>query len=163
MTPAGSYLRMHQHLRRLSRTWIDNPLYFITSCTNNRKRLLACEMAADILRVEWQNARLQHGWAIGRYVFMPDHVHFFCAPYRDAKPLSMFMAKWKEWTSKRLNSELRLTNSLWQKEFFDHLLRSRESYGAKWHYVRENPVRAGLVAKVEEWPWQGEIELLRFD
>ena len=34
----------------------------------------------------------------------------------------------------------------WQKGFFDHVLRSQESAGEKWKYVRENPVRAGLVA-----------------
>ena len=35
--------------------------------------------------------------------------------------------------------------------------RSDESYSQKWNYVRENPVRAGLVKSVEDWPYQGEI------
>ena len=35
---------------------------------------------------------------------------------------------------------------LWQSEFFDHVIRSADSYTEKWNYVRENPVRAGLVA-----------------
>ena len=47
--------------------------------------------------------------------------------------------------------------SLWQPGFFDHLLRSDESYAQKWEYVRENPVRAGLVKVAEDWPYQGEI------
>jgi hypothetical protein len=47
-----------------------------------------------------------------------------------------------------------------QEEFFDHILRSGESYSQKWDYVRENPVRAGLVSTFEDWPWQGEIEAL---
>ena len=55
-----------------------------------------------------------------------------------------------------------LVGKVWQEEFFDHVLRSGESYGQKWSYVRENPVRAGLVATSEAWPWQGEIELFRF-
>ena len=46
---------------------------------------------------------------------------------------------------------------IWQRGFFDHLLRSVDSYGQKWNYVRENPVRAGLVAKPEDWPYAGEI------
>jgi len=46
---------------------------------------------------------------------------------------------------------------LWQKEFFDHLIRSNESYHLKWEYAKENPVRAGLVKESDEWPWQGEI------
>ncbi|MDQ3117014.1 MAG: hypothetical protein M3Q86_10470 [Verrucomicrobiota bacterium] len=50
---------------------------------------------------------------------------------------------------------------VWQEEFFDHVLRSDESYAEKWEYVRENPTRAGLVEKSDDWPWQGEIEELR--
>jgi REP element-mobilizing transposase RayT len=45
----------------------------------------------------------------------------------------------------------------WQPGFFDHLIRNDESYGEKWNYVRENPVRAGLVTNADDWPYQGEI------
>jgi REP element-mobilizing transposase RayT len=48
----------------------------------------------------------------------------------------------------------------WQKGFFDHVLRSEESYEEKWRYVRQNPVRAGLIKRPEEWPYQGEIHRL---
>ena len=47
--------------------------------------------------------------------------------------------------------------SFWQPGFFDHLLRNDESYAQKWAYVRQNPVRAGLVKVAEDWPYQGEI------
>jgi hypothetical protein len=49
---------------------------------------------------------------------------------------------------------------LWQPGFFDHLLRNDESYARKWEYVRENPVRAGLVAERDQWPHQGEIVVI---
>jgi hypothetical protein len=49
---------------------------------------------------------------------------------------------------------------LWQREFFDHVLRSSESYSGKWNYVRDNPVRAGLVSTADEWQYAGEIETL---
>jgi len=152
---------VHKHLRRLEQVWIEQPIYFVTTCTELRKPLLACEPAAAILVKEWQTARDRHRWAIGRYVIMPDHVHFFCAPELDAKPLSIFIGFWKEWTSKGIKRALELPGSVWHEEFFDHLLRSFESYSQKWDYVRENPVRAGIVAKADDWPWQGEIEELR--
>jgi len=50
----------------------------------------------------------------------------------------------------------------WQEGFFDHVLRSAESYAQKWEYVRMNPVRAGLCQKPEEWPYQGEIVRIMF-
>jgi hypothetical protein len=43
---------------------------------------------------------------------------------------------------------------------FDHVLRSAESYGEKWNYVRANPVRAGWVSNADEWKYSGEIETL---
>jgi len=51
-------------------------------------------------------------------------------------------------------------HSIWQRGFFDHVIRNTESYVQKWNYVRENPVRAGLVKKSEEWIFQGEIALI---
>jgi putative transposase len=110
---------------------------------------------------EWRSARERHGWAIGRYVIMPDHVHFFCAAELDAKTLPTFVGSWKEWTSKAIKRPLGLTISVWQEEFFDHVLRSSESYSEKWNYVRNNPVRHGFVTDADDWPWQGEIEELR--
>jgi putative transposase len=49
---------------------------------------------------------------------------------------------------------------LWQREFFDHVLRSNERYESKWLYVRENPVRDGLAKTADEWPYGGEIGII---
>jgi len=46
---------------------------------------------------------------------------------------------------------------VWQRGFFDHLLRSDESYEQKWNYVRENPIRAGLAKSADDWRYAGEI------
>lgn len=116
--------------------------------------MLASKEVAAILIEEWRNAHNRHGWAIGRYVIMPDHVHFFCRAELGAKTLPVFMQRWKEWSSKRMSRGLRLSGTIWQEEFFDHVLRSSDSYSQKWDYVKENPVRAGLVESSDEWPWQ---------
>ena len=50
----------------------------------------------------------------------------------------------------------------WQRGFFDHLMRSAESYSEKWEYVRMNPVRAGFCSRPEEWPFQDEVEWLEY-
>jgi len=152
--------RMHKHLRRLERVWIGWPIYFITTCTLGRRAILAAKEVSEILTDEWRNGRSRHGWAVGRYVIMPDHVHLFCRAELGAKPLPVFMQRWKEWSSKRMARDLKLSGRVWQEEFFDHVLRSSESYSQKWDYVRENPVRAGLVKTSDGWPWQGEIQSL---
>ncbi len=48
----------------------------------------------------------------------------------------------------------------WQKEFFDHLIRSGESYSEKWEYMRQNPVRAGLVSNADDWKYSGHIHYI---
>lgn len=50
----------------------------------------------------------------------------------------------------------------WQEGFFDHLLRTAESYSEKWEYVRMNPVRAGLCEEPEDWRFQGEIVRIEY-
>jgi putative transposase len=57
----------------------------------------------------------------------------------------------------KIIGQAEITSPVWQRVFFDHLLRSAESYRQKWNYVRQNPVGAGLVAKPEDWPYAGEI------
>lgn len=150
------------HLKRLDRVWVDHPIYFITTCIADRQRLLATEIMHEICRSVWIEGERKQRWFVGRYVLMPDHVHFFCAPETDAVSLSSFVGKWKEWTAKFGHRNGGCPSTLWQPEFFDHVLRSDENYEEKWHYVRNNPVRAGLVSDVDEWPYQGEVNDLRF-
>jgi REP element-mobilizing transposase RayT len=136
-------------------------------CTKNRRSVLARDEASEILIREWNAAQKRHGWAVGRYVIMPDHVHFFCRPEPGARKLSEFIGAWKSWTSRRINAlggprsaTAATAAALWQREFFDHVLRSTESYSEKWNYVFDNPVRAGLVSTAQEWKYAGEIETL---
>jgi REP-associated tyrosine transposase len=150
--------KRHCHLQRLSRVWLDRRDFLITTCTPGRRRDLADERVHAIFRAHWERSLRLYGWAVGRYVIMPDHVHFFCTDVECLKPLSLFVGKWKEWTSKGLVRQLGRTAPTWQPEFFDHLLRSNESYKGKWAYVRENPVRAGLAASADDWPYQGYID-----
>jgi putative transposase len=148
---------MHRHLHRLSRIYLSQPQYFVTTCSRDRRPVLASDGAHQIFCEEWQVALKRHGWMVGRYVIMPDHVHFFCAEHMPGKELSVFVGAWKEWTSKRLLQELNLQGPIWQPEFFDHVLRSNESFAEKWEYVRQNPVRAGLVRQADGWPYQGHV------
>ena len=151
-----------QHLHRLSAVWIKNPIYLVTVCAAERQKVFNRPPAAGILLSAWRAAPEVHGWLVGRYVVMPDHVHFFAMPQADAKSLSEFMRDWKKWTARRM-IELQMASApVWQPEFFDHVLRSAKSYSEKWIYVRENPVRAGLVSIAEAWPFAGECAVLPY-
>ena len=90
---------------------------------------------------------------------MPDHLHAFVAS--DGLSLSAWCKSLKNALSKTLRT-IGYEAPHWQKGFFDHVLRSGESYDQKWEYMRENPVRAGLVNAAEDWPYAGEIHELEF-
>jgi putative transposase len=130
------------------------PFYFVTFNTHQRQPLLA----NDALHQAWLTFARQatdHGAAVGRYVLMPDHAHLFVwlAPETD-------LANWVRALKAVLGKELLRQGHPkphWQEGFFDHLLRSDESYGKKWEYVRQNPVRKGLCDRATDWPYQGEV------
>jgi REP-associated tyrosine transposase len=142
---------------RLRRIFNHDPLFFITFCTHERKKLLASD-AVDAAFVAFASqANSQRNIAVGRYVIMPDHVHFFVRGSDDFQ-----LGPWIGRLKQVLAKQIALTETLptWQRGFFDHVLRSDESYSQKWNYVRENPVRAGLVTKADDWPYSGGIVLI---
>ena len=98
-------------------------------------------------------------WLVGRYVVMPDHIHLFCAPNQiEPVPLERWIQFWKSLASRRWPRSDE--QPVWQKSCWDTQLRQGDSYGNKWEYVRQNPVRLRLVAKAEDWPYQGELNVL---
>ena len=142
-------------LRRLDSLFSDTPVYFLTACTLNRRHLLANSEIHHQFRVFAAGAE-KFNVTVGRYVLMPDHVHLFAA----FSPKSPSLSKWVKALKGTLSSGFRaagIAGLYWQDGFFDHVLRSEESYAEKWLYVCQNPVRAGLVKRAEDWPFQGEM------
>lgn len=142
-------------LGRLDRVFIDSPTYFVTACTDRRRKLLAHPAVHEAL-IEFANRGAARGALVGRYVLMPDHIHAFVALDDEKITLGNWMKSLKNSLSKMLRTK-GIPGPHWQKTFFDHVLRSSESASEKWKYVYENPVRAGLVKEAEDWPFQGEI------
>jgi len=93
---------------------------------------------------------------------MPDHLHLFLALDDERLSLSQFVKSLKGTLSSHFRAA-HMRPPYWQKGFFDHVLRSGESYSEKWNYVQENPVRASLVKGSQDWPYAGEIFNLEFE
>jgi REP element-mobilizing transposase RayT len=87
---------------------------------------------------------------------MPDHVHLLCLPCTDengAISIPEITRTIKSESAHRINKALGCTGRVWQDESFDHVLRGNESLRKKAEYILENPVRAGLVMRAEDYPW----------
>jgi REP-associated tyrosine transposase len=131
-------------LHRLELVFLRAPRYFVTACTHNRRHILANPSVHESF-VRFAQQGPEHGAWVCAYVIMPDHLHAFVAIDDQKLNLSTWAKSLKNSISKTLRRDS-IAPPHWQKTFFDHLLRSAESYTEKWHYVRENPVRAGLVS-----------------
>jgi REP element-mobilizing transposase RayT len=86
---------------------------------------------------------------------MPDHLHLFVRG-DDNFRLGPWIGALKQALAKAAILS-REKAQIWEEGFFDHILRSNESYSQRWNYVRGNPVRAGLAKSAAEWPYQEEI------
>ncbi len=90
-------------------------------------------------------------------VVMPDHVHLIFQLLDDARGNASSLAKVmrgiKGTSARRINDLLGRQGQIWQHESFDHVVRLHERSRAKYEYVCENPVRAGLTASADEYPW----------
>ena len=133
-------------------------IVFLTVCTKDRKKILAAAEIHEHLIASWREAR---SWLVGRYVIMPDHVHLFCAPADlHPKPLLQWVSFWKSRSAQYWPRPNELP--VWQRHFWDTQLRRHQNYDEKWDYVAQNPLRAGLVKREDRWPYQGELNALRW-
>jgi putative transposase len=147
--------------RRLDIIFARNPRYFVTCCTYRRRLHLANDRVHEAFVKFSKRAQNDFGVAVGRYVILPDHLHFFVALPDDSK-LGEWVGTLKRVLARSLGS-IGSSDPIWQRGFFDHVLRSNESYAEKWSYVRENPVRAGLAKSADDWRFCGEIVDIHYD
>jgi putative transposase len=143
----------------------DAPVFFVTFNTHGRQPILACAAVHGSF-IDYCRRAGQFRIGVGRYVIMPDHVHLFAC---FGAGCEVTLSEWIKGLKRHLDRALVASgaervrvadqkfSSFWQPGFHDHLLRTDESYSEKWDYVFQNPVRAGLVVRAEDWPFAGEI------
>lgn len=107
-----------------------------------------------------------HAWCV-----MPNHVHVLFQP-KQGWSMSKIVASWKSFTGRRISEYLKSTglstlqrgpssssssssspNPIWHREYWDRYIRDHAHYVNVVKYIHDNPVRAGLVAKAEDWKW----------
>lgn len=147
----------------------SNGAYFITVCTKDKKNLFGCIVAkvvgADNIRpneIEYKTHLSEMGKtvktaiesisihysyvSIEKYVIMPNHIHLLIlikgidsdgriisAPTDSKKRLEIVIGQMKRWVSKQIGF------SVWQKSFYDHIIRTENDYLDAWSYIDSNP------------------------
>lgn len=143
-----------------------------TLCIKNKGKLFVSKNVVDkfneILQQVLEIQKIKN-WV---YVYMPEHLHIILEGMNKNsnlwKAVKLFKQKTGYWLSKNFDSLVAAGFSLrskpkWQKDFYDHIHRKDEDLKKHIKYILENPVRAGLVQKWEDYPFKGSLDYEIFE
>jgi putative transposase len=122
--------------------------FFITSVTAQRRTLFQRDAASDLLVDVFQHYRSQGKYLLHEFVIVPDHIHVLISPAPEIS-LEKAVQFIKGGFSFRLKSRI----PVWQPSFTNHRIRDSEDFDRHREYIQMNPVREGLGAKVEDYPY----------
>lgn len=116
----------------------DQPLFYDLTC--------AREVIHEMRRLHDQSLVSSLAWVV-----MPDHLHWLFQQ-GDAESLGVVMKKLKARSAQSINTCLKRTGPVWQKAYFDRAIRKEEDLRKIARYIIANPLRAGLVSSVKDYP-----------
>lgn len=144
------------------RAKIPGGTYFFTLVTHQRRRFLCQPENINLLRQSFWTVMENHPFKIEAIVILPDHLHcIWTLPPSDAG----FSTRWrliKSHFSRSCDSryhgqlsasrQAKQERAVWQRRFWEHLIRDEADYIQHVDYIHYNPVKHGLVAAPKAWP-----------
>ena len=133
--------------------------FFTVNLANRNSTLLTDEI--DLLRASINKVKAQHPFRLDAMVILPEHLHtLFTLPNYD----NDFATRWmliKSGFSRQLPKHETLSNSrkskrergIWQRRYWEHLIRNEEDFERHVHYIHYNPVKHGHVERASDWPY----------
>ncbi len=145
--------KRHHHLPR--ECYHGHICASFTACIREHSPLFTADEVVtnfvDIL--DW--ARERNDCVVLLYCFMPDHLHVVVQGISEHADLYKMMVNFKQKSGFFLRSNR--TNYRWQKDFYDSILRTDQQLAQHLRYVAENPVRRGLVAHWQDYPYTAPL------
>jgi putative transposase len=111
----------------------------------------------DVVLAQLLQSAQDERMAVIAYCFMPDHLHMLVEGTDPESTLTEFVRVFKQRSSfqwKRI-----FGSELWQRSYFERVLRNHESSIDAARYVLANPLRAGMVDSVEDYPFLGSLTM----
>jgi len=130
--------------------------YFLTFCTHDRRPLFTNARHVALVELHFLRTATEMEFADLAHCFMPDHLHAIVEGRAERADARVFIARMKQYSGfyfKRAFKE-----QLWQRYGYERVIRNDEATGKVIRYVLENPIRAGLVSNVSEYPFVGSSE-----
>ena len=138
--------------RRLPRVELPAHTYYLTCCLDGRRPLFKHSKLAEALIALYVHARDRGDVALHRYVVMPDHYHVLVT-LRGSPSISNVVRRVHSAFSRRIRKEFGINDRVWQRRFYDHVIRDEEDWQEKLTYMHGNRVRAGLVDEPTAYAW----------
>ncbi|HXP81637.1 MAG TPA: transposase [Verrucomicrobiae bacterium] len=137
------------------REYLGQKWSFVTMCCENRNPIfLNAAKAAWIVEMLRRESNLHH-FLVDAYCVMPDHLHFLAFGKAPTSDLPVLAKSFKQKTGFTYQQETGMR--LWQKNYYDHVLRANEESKHVAAYIWMNPVRKGLCKNFEEYPFSGSF------
>jgi putative transposase len=145
--------------RRLQDFDYANPtaIFFVTICAAPGTAPFSDSRLAEKVIASLQWLRTHRGMLIYSYCLMPDHLHLLLRLGTSGWDLPTAMGAFKSFTTQQ-SWKLGYRGQLWQDRYYDHVLRKHEDAATIGEYMRQNPVRKGLVEQPEEYRLSGLLD-----
>ncbi len=142
------------------RNFIPGGSFFFTANLADRRLALLTDHIDD-LRNAFRETRQRHPFTIEAMVVLPDHLHaVWTMPDGDGD----FANRWrliKSGFSRNLPADEHVSDSrlakgergIWQPRFWEHTIRDEDDFARHVDYIHINPVKHGLVTRVNDWPY----------
>lgn len=147
------------------RSCVPGGTYFFTVVTYNRRPQFMAEEARSILREAISRVRNDHPFRVDGFCLLPDHIHAIWTLPEDDSNYSQRWAGIKSHFSRRFRQAVgeyakpagsrfgRGEVTVWQRRFWEHLIRDENDFKCHLDYIHYNPVKHGYVEGVADWQW----------
>jgi putative transposase len=133
-----------------------NPfIYSVTICSYKKSKTFVNRDTVSESLKHLEKSAHRHNLQVLAYCFMPDHLHILVGSNNIQVSLINFIKYFKQKTGYEFKKKHHI--KLWQKSFYDHILRKEESVIDLVKYIFNNPVRKGLVTEFREYPFLGSM------
>ncbi len=147
----------HKNIRLHPAKYRGVQWHFVTLCCAARRPVFGDAEQARWIVDELRKDSNSHKFAVHAYSAMPDHLHALLMGLDATSNLLAFMKSLKQKTAYEFQKEFQI--DLWQKKFYDHILRQTDSVEGVAAHIWMNPVRKGLCKDPREYPYSGSFAL----
>jgi putative transposase len=137
----------------LKRYQESKQIHFVTFSCYRRLPRLPNNRVRDMFVECLERTRRRYRFRVYGYVVMPEHVHLLVSETEVALLTKAIQALKISVARREMRYHEKGDSTLWQKRYYDHNVRSYESFVEKLRYIHRNPVKRGLVEKPEDWKW----------